>query len=740
MLPYMRADSYSGSETYYPALIEATNNGYSSGIIPTWNEKNFCGYPSIADPPYWGFFYPFHYIYYVFNLSPPLQKNFELLLHFIFLGGVCYFGIKSLGFPEFTAFICSMIIYSSSLYIKLVNGGYDSLFISLPFLFGAYFLLEKWLQTKKITFMFVYSLLLGINILGGFFQLTIYFLAMIFFRVAAEEWSRYKNTKKLKLSFLPIFSLFTGLGILAGSPQLLPMLYYAKFTTRGAQGIIWNAEESLNPMFILKLLFFPGSAATGCAVILIILTAAHKKLFSSRIYAFWFCCAFFALFYSFGFYTPLFYLTVKLPGFNMLRRTNRILVFLPLSLSILSAFAIRDYNHDLKKLKYMFHKNTRLIFIIISLTFIYGFIIQLFFTNIDVIYENIILPIHSIPFLENNILKLQNRFGFNSSEFLSYIGWPYNLIWVVVVSTIFIYSYRKPKFIKIFVMLLFFEIILSAFKIYLKPALFSLKDYNLPPSILSRLDSAAPWSRVFITKEKRTDINPIIDIVMIPYKYKLKSLNGFSIFLSKRYGLYIIEAINGLSLSENYKAPELLYVENPESPLVKFLNVEYILSSSSCNYTNWQLVDRSDSIFLYKNNTGGSPVYFFKKIQFSPSTEESLRLLKNSDPIFINSTLIAEQKFSEKETREESDDTGIAARVIKYRAANGRIEIDLEAFQNCFALFPENYDKLWEAEIDRNKVAIFPAHLTFIGIRIPSGKHTITLKHSYSPLKMLGLF
>jgi len=260
---------------------------------------------------------------------------------------------------------------------------------------------------------------------------------------------------------------------------------------------------------------------------------------------------------------------------------------------------------------------------------------------------------------------------------------------------------------------------------YVRKQVYNFVDnkFEISPAIYDLLKNTD--KRIIVYKEKNEYSNPYFS-TNFPLYYKLYSVIGQTSFLSLRYGTFIIETINNQKISESFKHPELLYIENYNSDLLKFLNAGYLISPVKLNTSNWILInDDSANGFVYKFNKPISQGYFYYKEVNVISISDASELLKNADKKTLDETI-----FTEKNCRTIVDTTGNGKIVSYSRPDYNNIKMVIETDADCLFLVSEVYDKNWEIKIDNTLTDFFPANVTFICFKVLKGRHTITLKHS----------
>jgi len=381
------------AEFVYPTQTFAASES-ANGVTPFWNPYSFSGMPFIADLQV-GYFYPFNRILTFFvnsdGMLPIWILQFIVILHYFiaqlnmyFLGR--YWKMSSAGaMISAVAYSFSMMIVCHAIHPMIV---YHLAWFPLIFLF---FL--KGIDQNKFLYSIISGLILGMAILSGHPQYTLYIFFFLFF---AFIWKILAPVIKKEFYFKSFIStsVLSALTVLIGTGifciQYLPSTELAGLSKRAdldyvkaSEGSfeykqllsflnpnifgIMRAQQGDNPKFYLETSdpitgksqpaayyfywetgFYFGIAALLLAISGIIATWGRQYNI------FLLTTSIFGLFYAFGsngFLWPIFY---NLPFFGTFRSPTRMLMYLVFGFSLFAGFgfdkiALREKGFNFRK-------------------------------------------------------------------------------------------------------------------------------------------------------------------------------------------------------------------------------------------------------------------------------------------------------------------------------------------------------------------------------------------------------
>lgn len=391
------------SHNYYP-LLQFMKESLQQGQLPFWNPFLFWGTPQIAtlEPP---LFYPFAWFFFVFDFGLALVIN--LSLHYLLAAWGMYFFLKSYQIQPW-AQIYGALIWSMSGALISLNHMHPLLntVVWIPWLFlcARQFVLSKNLHLKHVRLIWglFFSFVIALQLLSGHLEI-VYFTSLsgFVYVLFIAPISKKGNARSLFL-LLCFFCLGVGLAAI----QLVPSFAFMPDSLRAKGVQIEEAQYfSFHPFHVIGLFtprflgdllslfhFKPilGDPKLGYNLLLYsCYLGASTFCFSCLSFLkkwketyFWIGLAMISFLAALGKYFYLYALAWHyIPGFEVLRYPEKLIIFSVFSLCVLAAFGL-DALYQLPWLKirtpfvFLFGVNALLLFA----AYFYSFNIMRFFT------------------------------------------------------------------------------------------------------------------------------------------------------------------------------------------------------------------------------------------------------------------------------------------------------------------------------------------------------------------------
>src|SRR3989339_258235 len=349
-----------------------------SKTLPLWTTDIYNGYPIHADGE-GAFFYPINLILCLF-LPAWAALNYNIILTFFFAGLFTYLYGRTIELSKTSAFLSAIIFMFSGFFVThVIHLIMISVAMWIPL---CLYLIEKYFKTNKVFYAILLGVAIAMQVLGGFPQMTYYSILMtityfIFKYLNREDKQEIFNVKRHSLVLLMILTIGIGLSAI----QWIPTLEFVRNSSR-QEGISFEYAKQFAYRFkdlimFIKPNFFgtpinatynqPNSIyGENCAYIGIIpLVLAIMAIFIcwKNRYVKFFTILILAIF-SILLIEPFFkFLWLYFPGFKYFRMPHRLLIFVVLSLSVLSGICLDNF---LKKKQTIF-KNIIILLVIIDL-------------------------------------------------------------------------------------------------------------------------------------------------------------------------------------------------------------------------------------------------------------------------------------------------------------------------------------------------------------------------------------
>lgn len=222
---------------------------------PLWNPQIATGFPLAALT---GLFNPVNLILFYF-LEPPVAFNLGLAITFLTAGIFTYLFCRSLNLSRFSSLLAATSFSFSGIFVTQIN--HFTVIQTLSFFPIELYLIEIYIQKRRLSICVLLAFAVGLQILTGFFQVVLYslivltiyaFLRIFYVQNSSSVILTLSETKRKNLSrsFVPQsgtqddtkqkWTLITALmiafifGFLVAAVQLLPSWEFTQISTRSS--------------------------------------------------------------------------------------------------------------------------------------------------------------------------------------------------------------------------------------------------------------------------------------------------------------------------------------------------------------------------------------------------------------------------------------------------------------------------------------------------------------------------
>lgn len=330
----------------------------AQGILPLWNPYVFSGTPFMAGMQS-ALFYPLNFIYLI--LPTHLAINYSIILHLFLSGVFFYYFVRYFGIERFSAFISSLVYMFAATQACRIFAGHLTILHTIIWIPLLFLFLEKYFREDKFLYVILAGIVLALQILAGYIQVTFYTTIGLFlyFLFRAAVLYQEKRKAKLLVRHSLAFILLVASGLLLSALQLIPTLELVQHSIRHPAPYHFCASFSLPPenliTFFTPELFGNNIALTYwgrynfwemCAYlgILPLILALIAIIFKRDKYTFFFAgLTILSIVLALGKHTPLFkFLYSYVPGFNLFRSNSKFIFLTTFSLATLSAFGLQS--------------------------------------------------------------------------------------------------------------------------------------------------------------------------------------------------------------------------------------------------------------------------------------------------------------------------------------------------------------------------------------------------------------
>ncbi|MBI4707935.1 MAG: YfhO family protein [Candidatus Omnitrophica bacterium] len=678
---------------------------YSDSIksfhLPLWTNYVQCGFPLFAEGQI-GSLYPFNLLFFFF-LPFKAAYNYSFLFHFVLAGVFTYLFSRKLKAAPSGAFLAAILFCFGSVYAGcFVN---TSSLKSLAYFPLVLLLFETYLEKRKIGFLFLIGVIVGLQFLCGAMQMTVYAL---FFYTVYFMYRSIIEKRRLIVCFKEI-ALISAISFMISLPQLYFTSELASYSNRQVANLGFSLWNSFNPLSMIGV-FLPylGGVFTKGNLIYVGVIGfffvflggwVFKKEKTTRALILMFV---FALFLSLGKFNPVYVLLIKIFKFYYFRAPSRFVYFVVFSLSILSGLGFSYFSRARQAIPKIIYK---IFFVLVALSL--GLVLtvkavfyfwgkeMLFFLK-GYVSKHVFGQVYHRYDLETYLNKTESfynemlaRFSFSNPVVIFSI-----VILVLSAALIYFLNSKRTKlvrslcFLLIFIELFFFSYISSA----IRGNLANFKDISPKEvSVISLLRDDKEISRILPFGEFSS--LPSWAMPSLNAYYKIESVGFYSPLLNRDY--YLVAQDLGIvddSLGIVPVKKEKLF---EKIDLVRDLNVKYIISDMGLENSNLEFLTKENGSFLYRL-TG-----YKKRFEFIPSCG------------------------------------GSKAEIEVKMYVPGELSLMVRSESSGIFIFREKYYPGWQATIDGKVVEIKRFNDIFQSIKVPAGEQKIDFR--FQPVN-LNLF
>lgn len=320
---------------FYPWLY-AYAQALKDGYLPLWTPLIQCGFPLFAEGQT-GMLYVLNLI--LFKLLPfKAAYNFMFLLHFLMGGVFAYlFGLKK-GLSKEASTLASLAFTFGSAYAGCFYN--IAAMRSLVWFPLELYLVDEFLERRRVWPLFCLAFVQGQSWLGGFPQMAAYatFFLVVYFGLRLLEEKRF--------SAKPVW-FFGGAGILSffiALPQIWATFALANQSTRVLQDKSFIFWGSVGPWSLFTLFMYSWGVFLRSKIYLGVgpFLLFFLKPFDSKLRTWWILTGL-SLFFAVGVFNPFYWIMVHLPMASLLRNPSKFLFFTAFFLSLIAGFSFDKF-------------------------------------------------------------------------------------------------------------------------------------------------------------------------------------------------------------------------------------------------------------------------------------------------------------------------------------------------------------------------------------------------------------
>lgn len=679
------------------------------GALPQWNPYLFSGTPFIANIQA-SMFYPLGILYYLFPTATAYL--YTIFLHVVLAMVFMYVFMRGLAVSRSGACLAAAAFSLNGYLMGHLYAGHSSFvqaYIWIPLLFHV---LHRFLRTQRWHWAVLGGLILGIEALGGFPQITFYTALALggftLFAVAFPEPGKPRKRLKTIVGFTVMSA--TALGIAA--VQLLPTMEFAGLSTRGG-GVdyAFATYDSLHPAEMVTFLipeifgnvvnatywrsgevwhFWETCGYVGLVPLCLLFVPAPDRR-SSRLRRFFLALVALSLLLALGKHNPLYAVVYRLPGFHSFRIPAQILFLYVFGLSVLAGMGmdgITKKRFRLGRPMIVFLAIAGILFLLLVVAcnlYPYAFFFSLFKT----------FAIETVGGIDSALLADTTRSAVNQGA----------IILGSIVGVVAALRYQRMSGNT-------FRLVILAVAV-VDLGLFG-TQFIVPDGSASKTGQGQMADRLH--KEAHRG-RVITDATFGPnegLKYRFASVLGYDPLILDRYAKYVL-ASEGLPLET--PVVNLSQIKRPDSKLMKLLNVRQVVRNGD--------ISTVDHPMPYATLVHRSVVR---------SGDEALSFMLGPD--FDPQSMVVLEAPHSWAVSPEDRGTPLdgSCRIVGYESRG--ITIETSANRRCYLVLSEVFYPGWRATVDGKSVPILRGNYLFRTIPIEAGRHQVRLTFKSKPFGM----
>jgi len=716
-LPLTREALYGGDFAlyFYPLKEFIREHLIDHGAIPFWNPYQFSGTPLISNIQA-SLFYPLGFLFY---LMPSDQAyGYTVVMHCLLGSVFMYSFMRTLSISRGGSLLSAFVFTFSGFFMGHLYAGHLTFIQNYIWIALVFRYLYLFVHTRRLPFAFAAGLVQGIQILGGFPQISFYTILgglgfLCFHGVLSLKVRHWEDVSRM--AFAAVVVLFVGFGLAA--VQVAPTLEFSRLSTRG-EGLNYAMAtyESLDPKELLSFLipdifgnavdqtywktrdawhFWESCGYVGILPLWLAFVRTGEPSLR-RVRAFFLLLIGVALVLALGKYNPLYPWIYRLPGFSSFRLPAQIIFLYIFGIAVVSGIGLDQLQRGSWKWNRGFIPFMALVGGLLAVFIIglhvdpFRFFLNLFrslaegpvtHANLDGLYERVGSSIHTagLLFCAASAFLVVSRKIPPGSRTIPLIG----LALVVVDLLPFGIQFVKTQ------------------------------PLGTPPdkrAILSRLSGTPVQGRV-VTMDPHFRTNDGL-------QYRFPSVLGYDPLMLKRYADYVLS-------SQGYPPDQhvvnLSGIHDPEAKLLKLLNVRQVVGEGR--------VRSVDPELPYANFVNGVVV---------KPREEILAYMKSDsyDPkhhVVLEKTDVAYQPPGSL-----APEAPVASCTITGYASD-RITLKTRSNSAGYLVLSEVFYPGWTAKVDDREEDILCGNYLFRVIPLEKGEHEVTLCFVSWPFRVGGM-
>ncbi len=743
------------SKSVQPFLKDA----FRHHIYPLWNPYIFSGMPSFASlssAPFVDLLGDvINAFIWLFKLIFPLPDFTRILLNLFLFGIFMYILMKKHTGLAFVALFSSVIMLFQPQVVAYPAFGHNTKLLTASLIPLIYLITEELLETRKILYLGLLGLAIGLQLLRAHVQIAYYTFLMVglfYLYWAIEKIIQKKDWKGVVTSGV-LLAVAVGLGMAVSAWLNLSVYEYSNYSIRGGTGgglsYAYATSWSFSPLEILTF-FIPSFVGFGgqtywghmpftdfplyMGLIPLILVGFAFLLKPGRTTWFLGILGVLALFASFGKELPILYgpMFKILPFFNKFRAPNTILILLQFSVAVLAGVGlVALLKLNLEKLDKSTLKKLQ--------NYLYGFggFLLLLFLYLLVAKSSLLGSIAASgkinnPALQERAYKMAVNDGVKA---LALFIFAFGLIWLYLKKSIQGGALMWGLFI-----LLIIDLWAVDFKIIHPQPKASEKNFFAATEAVNFLKKDASLYRIMPVLDDKPANWYMYHLIQNMYGYQAAKIKIYQKMLTESglprsfFMKYVKPVMQNGRQGMAYRTPQEMDLKewHFHKVLLDLLNVKYILSPYPVPDNVYPVVFKGKRKKVLENKDVLPRAFFADSVEVRHGKNAIFKRIKQLD-FDPHKEAILEEK--PPFTIEPSTDNHVE--ITKYTIQ--RIDLKASVTQPALLILSEVYYPAgWKAFVDGNPTKIYKTDYILRSIFLKPGNHTIRLVFKPKSFK-LGL-
>lgn len=699
----------------------------AQGILPLWNPYVLSGTPFMAGLES-ALFYPFNFLY--LFLPTHLAINYTIILHLFLSGIFFYYFIRYLNIERFPSFISSLVYMFAATQVCHIYAGHLTVLSTIIWIPLLFLFLEKYFREDRFLYIILAGIVLALQILAGYIQVTFYTIIGLFFYFLFRVVVLYREKRRAKLLVRHslAFILLVAIGLLLSALQLIPTLELVQHSIRQANAYEFCTSFSFPPenliTFFIPEIFGNNISLTYwgrcnfwemCAYlgILPLILTLIAIIFRRDKYTFFFTgLAILCIVLALGKHIPLFkFLYSYVPGFNLFRGNSKFIFLTTFSLATLSAFGIQSLlKRDSSQKRGYLRFSLVLLIITIILALGLGFFL-LWESNHPSLWRKILEGSASLkrdpalPLDFHNPQVVTSVSSLASESILKFLAF-------LIAGVLLFFLYARRVFKENIAKVLIFLLVISDLWLFgLKYLVtFPVKDNFYSQKVVNFLANDSDYYRILTVEE------PLLNRGMIHGIANVAGSGGNPI---RWYNEFI-----NFSQERPLEEMQTVMLLRKFPPSLNLLNLKYLLLPLGQKVEDPRptLTFSNSEVHIYQNKDFLPRAYVVHRTKVIPDRDS---IFKEMGRATFNPRdyVILEDNSAPVLTTNFSKGKDALPQITEY--VPNRVTIKATLFEKGYLVLTDTYYPGWKVYVDGREQEIYKANYIQRAVYLKPGKHTI---------------